>query len=66
MLESVWKSFIVVYIKASAGTIQIVTMVEPVSEVLNIKGENIEHILILGIKLKNDNILGMAKMEGGV
>jgi len=40
--------------------------VDAVSEVLNIKGEDIEDTPTFGTKLNTDYILGMAKMEGGV
>jgi purine-binding chemotaxis protein CheW len=57
---------IVVEIEGSAGTIQIGIVVDSVSEVLNIKGEDIEDTPTFGTKLNTDYILGMAKMEGGV
>ena len=37
-----------------------------VSEVLNVKEEEIEDTPTFGAKLNTDYILGMAKMEGGV
>ena len=57
---------IVVEIEGQAGTIQIGIVVDAVSEVLNIKGEEIENAPTFGTKLDTDYILGMAKMEGGV
>ena len=57
---------IVVEIEGSTGTIQIGIVVDSVSEVLNIKGEDIEETPTFGTKLNTDYILGMAKMEGGV
>jgi len=57
---------IVVEIKGSSGTIQIGIVVDSVSEVLNIKGEDIEDTPTFGTKLDTDYILGMAKMEGSV
>ena len=57
---------IVVEIQGSAGTVQIGIVVDSVSEVLNIKGEDIEDTPTFGTKLNTDYILGMAKMEGGV
>ncbi|MFH2064358.1 MAG: chemotaxis protein CheW [Pseudomonadota bacterium] len=57
---------IVVEIDGSSGTIQIGIVVDSVSEVLNIKGEDIEETPAFGTKLNTDYILGMAKMEGGV
>lgn len=41
-------------------------VVDSVSEVLNIRGEDIEDTPTFGAKLNTDYILGMAKMEGGV
>jgi chemotaxis signal transduction protein len=41
-------------------------VVDAVSEVLNIKDEDIEDTPAFGAKLNTDYILGMAKMEGGV
>jgi purine-binding chemotaxis protein CheW len=57
---------IVVEMAGQAGTVQIGIVVDAVSEVLNIKGEDIEDTPIFGAKLNTDYILGMAKMEGGV
>jgi purine-binding chemotaxis protein CheW len=41
-------------------------VVDSVSEVLNIKGEEIEDTPTFGVKLETDYILGMAKVKGGV
>jgi purine-binding chemotaxis protein CheW len=57
---------IVVEIGGQAGTILVGIVVDAVSEVLNIKGDDIEKTPIFGTKLNTDYILGMAKMEGGV
>ena len=57
---------IVVEVDGQVGTIQIGIVVDSVSEVLNIKGEEIEDTPTFGTKLNVDFILGMAKMEGGV
>ncbi len=57
---------IVVEIAGSAGAVMIGIVVDSVSEVLNIKGEDIEETPAFGTKLDTDYILGMAKMEGGV
>jgi purine-binding chemotaxis protein CheW len=57
---------IVVEIEGSSGTIQVGIVVDSVSEVLNIKGDDIEETPAFGTKLNTDYILGMAKMEGGV
>ena len=57
---------IVVEIASPTGTVQIGIVVDSVSEVLNIKAEDIEDTPTFGTKLDTDYILGMAKMEGGV
>ena len=57
---------IVVEINAQDSTIQIGTIVDTVSEVLNIKAEDIEDTPAFGTSLDIEYILGMAKMEGGV
>ncbi len=57
---------IVVEITGQAETVQIGIVVDSVSEVLNIKGEDVEETPTFGTKLNTDFILGMAKMEGGV
>ena len=41
-------------------------VVDSVSEVLNIKGSDIEDTPSFGTKLNTDYILGMAKLGGGV
>ncbi len=57
---------IVVEIEGSEGMMMIGTVVDAVSEVLKIKGEDIEDTPTFGTALDTDYILGMAKMEGGV
>ena len=57
---------IVVEIPGQAATVQIGIVVDAVSEVLNVKGSDIEDTPTFGTKLNTDYILGMAKMEGGV
>jgi purine-binding chemotaxis protein CheW len=57
---------IVVEIEGQTGTILIGTVVDAVSEVLSIKGGEIEDTPTFGTKLNTEYILGMAKMEGGV
>jgi purine-binding chemotaxis protein CheW len=57
---------IVVEIAGQAGTVQIGIVVDAVSEVLNIKRDDIEETPTFGTKLNTGYILGMAKMEGGV
>jgi len=53
-------------IEKDAGTVQIGIVVDSVSEVLSIKGDDVEPPPTFGTKLDTDYILGMAKMEGGV
>jgi purine-binding chemotaxis protein CheW len=57
---------IVVETKGEAGTVMIGTVVDSVSEVLNIKADEIEETPTFGTSVNTDYILGMAKMEGGV
>ncbi|MCP3940872.1 MAG: purine-binding chemotaxis protein CheW [Desulfobacteraceae bacterium] len=57
---------IVVEIDSESGTVLIGIVVDAVSEVLNIKEEEIEETPTFGTKLDTDYILGMAKMEGRV
>ena len=57
---------IVVEIESMAGILLIGIVVDAVSEVLNIKGEDIEDTPAFGKGLDTNFILGMAKMEGGV
>jgi len=57
---------IVVEIAGQAGTVMIGIVVDAVSEVLNIKAEDIEDTPTFGTKLNTEYILGMAKMEGSV
>ena len=57
---------IVVEMDGTVRTVQIGIVVDSVSEVLNIKGEDIEDTPTFGTKLDTNYILGMAKMEGGV
>ncbi len=57
---------VVVEIDAATGRLHIGIVVDSVSEVLNIKGSDIEETPAFGIRLKTDYILGMAKKDGGV
>ena len=57
---------IVVEIPGEAGIFPIGVVVDSVSEVLNIKAEEVEDAPTFGTKLDTDYILGMAKMEEGV
>ncbi len=57
---------VVVEILIDTGKVQIGIVVDTVSEVLNIKGEDIEDTPTFGTELDTEYILGMAKMEGGV
>jgi purine-binding chemotaxis protein CheW len=57
---------IVVEIEGKADTVVIGIVVDSVSEVLNINGQDIEEAPSFGTKLNTNYILGMAKTEGGV
>lgn len=57
---------IVVEIDSKSETVLIGIVVDAVSEVLNIREDEIEETPTFGSKLDTDYILGMAKMEGGV
>jgi purine-binding chemotaxis protein CheW len=57
---------IVVEIDGQTGIILIGIVVDAVSEVLNIKNEDVEETPAFGANLDTQYILGMAKMEGGV
>ena len=57
---------IVVEIESQDSTVLIGIVVDAVSEVLNIKEEDIEETPAFGTRLNTDYILGMAKMEGRV
>jgi len=57
---------IVVEITGEASTVVIGIVVDSVSEVLNIKEEDIEDTPTFGTSLNTNYILGMAKMGGGV
>ena len=57
---------VVVETKSQGGTFLIGIVVDSVSEVLNIKGAEIEETPTFGARLDTDYILGMAKMNGGV
>ena len=57
---------IVVEIEGQSGTVMIGIVVDAVSEVLNIKGDEIDAAPQFGAKLDTDYISGIAKIEGGV
>lgn len=57
---------VVVEIATSSGTLLMGTVVDSVSEVLSIKGEDVEETPTFGTQLDTDYILGMAKLENGV
>jgi len=57
---------IVVEMKGPAGVVSIGAVVDAVSEVLNIKAEDIADTPSFGAKFNTDFILGMAKMGKGV
>jgi len=57
---------IVVEIAGTAGTVSMGVVVDSVSEVLNIKGADIEDTPSFGTQLNTEYILGMAKMGKGL
>lgn len=57
---------IVVEIAGASGPLMIGAVVDTVSEVLNIKGEDIEDTPTFGMKLNTEYILGMAKIGKSV
>jgi purine-binding chemotaxis protein CheW len=57
---------IVVEIHAETGSVPMGIVVDAVSEVLNIRGADIENTPSFGVKLNTDFILGMAKTDSGV
>jgi purine-binding chemotaxis protein CheW len=57
---------IVVEIDSNDATVLIGIVVDAVSEVLNIHGDDIEDTPAFGTHLDTEYIMGMAKMEGGV
>ena len=57
---------IVAEMLGTSGPIQMGIVVDSVSEVLNIKGMDVEETPAFGAKLDTDYILGLAKMNGGV
>ncbi len=59
-------SIIVVEVKGQAGNIPIGIVVDAVSEVVNIKGDDIENTPTFGANLDTNYISGMAKADGGV
>jgi purine-binding chemotaxis protein CheW len=57
---------VVVEITRTGGKLHIGTLVDSVSEVLNIKGSDIEDTPAFGPRCRTDYILGMAKTGGGL
>lgn len=57
---------VVVEVDHEKGKVQIGIVVDSVSEVMNMKSEEIDDTPTFGAKLNTDYILGMAKIEGGV
>ncbi len=57
---------IVVEITGESGTVQIGIVVDSVSEVMTIKGDDVEDTPTFGVSLNTEYVLGMAKMEDGV
>lgn len=59
-------TIIVVEVGLHSGLVKIGIVVDAVSEVVNIKAEEIEETPAFGSSLNTDYILGMAKLEGSV
>ncbi|MBF0530557.1 MAG: purine-binding chemotaxis protein CheW [Deltaproteobacteria bacterium] len=59
-------SIIVVEVRFGTSKVQIGIVVDSVSEVVNIKSEDVEETPTFGTKMDTDYILGMAKISGGV
>lgn len=57
---------IVVEMELGTGVVLIGIIVDSVSEVLNIRADEVEPTPTFGARLTTDYILGLAKMEGGV
>jgi len=57
---------IVVEIEGPSGQVQIGIVVDSVSEVLNVKAEDIEETLSFGFSFDSNWLLGMAKVEGAI
>jgi purine-binding chemotaxis protein CheW len=57
---------IVVEVAGTNGSIMMGIVVDAVSEVLNVRGADIENTPAFGVKLNTDYILGMAKVGGGI
>ena len=57
---------IVVEVAGANGSVMMGIVVDAVSEVLNIRGADIENTPAFGVRLDTDFILGMAKAAGGI
>jgi len=57
---------IVVEVAGASGSVMMGIVVDAVSEVLNIRGADIENTPAFGVRLDTDFILGMAKASGGI
>jgi purine-binding chemotaxis protein CheW len=57
---------IVVEVAGASGHVMMGIVVDAVSEVLNIRGADIENTPAFGVRLNTDFILGMAKVGGGI
>jgi purine-binding chemotaxis protein CheW len=57
---------IVVEISGQMGAVLVGIVVDSVSEVLNIKAEDIEETPTFGVKMETDYILGIGKMNNGI
>jgi purine-binding chemotaxis protein CheW len=55
-----------VEVAGANGSIMMGIVVDAVSEVLNIRGADIENTPAFGVQLNTDFILGMAKAAGGI
>ena len=57
---------IVVEVAGASGHVMMGIVVDAVSEVLNIRGADIENTPAFGVRLNTDFILGLAKAAGGI
>jgi len=55
-----------VEVAGAQGHVMMGIVVDAVSEVLNIRGSDIENTPTFGVRLNTDFILGMAKAAGGI
>ena len=57
---------IVVEVAGTNGSVMMGIVVDAVSEVLNVRGADIENTPTFGVQLNTDYILGLAKVGGGI